>query len=149
MNLRARRYPERRGQCRGMSLDPPARTCARPGTRIGDRRAEARCGPRTVIAPDADAKLFVTARIEVRAQRRFEELKRLARTVTLEDVLIDLEARDARDANRATAPLAMAQDAVLLETSDLAIDAAVQRAIALAEAQVSEARRNRRTPPRS
>ena len=59
------------------------------------------------------------------------------------------EARDARDANRAAAPLTMAQDAVLLETSDLAIDAAVQRAIALAEAQVSEARRNRRTPPRS
>jgi cytidylate kinase len=103
----------------------------------------------TVIAPDADAKLFVTARIEVRTQRRFDELTRLGKKVSLEDVLIDLEARDARDANRAAAPLTMAQDAVLLETSDLAIDAAVQRAVALAEAQVSEARRNRRTPPRS
>ncbi|MDB5699446.1 MAG: (d)CMP kinase [Alphaproteobacteria bacterium] len=90
----------------------------------------------TVIAPDADAKLFVTARVEVRAQRRFEELRRLGKKVAIEDVLIDLEARDARDTNRAAAPLTMAQDAVLLETSDLAIDEAVQRAIALAEALV-------------
>lgn len=90
----------------------------------------------TVIAPDADIKLFVTARIEVRARRRCDELERMGRQVHFEDVLIDLRARDTRDANRATAPLQQAEDAVLLDTSDMAIDAAVQRAVALVEAQV-------------
>jgi cytidylate kinase len=90
----------------------------------------------TVIAPDAEVKLFVTARIDVRARRRHEELQRLGRSVGYEDVVIDLEARDARDANRETAPLRQAADAILLDTSDMTIDAAVQRAIALVEAQV-------------
>jgi cytidylate kinase len=90
----------------------------------------------TVIAPEAEVKLFVTADPEVRAKRRCEELARLGRTVRLEDVLIDLRARDARDANRAAAPLHMAEDAILLDTSNMAIDAAVQRAIALVAAQV-------------
>ncbi len=90
----------------------------------------------TVIAPDADIKLFVTARLDVRAGRRFEELQRLGRSAKLEDVTIDLQARDDRDSRRAAAPLQMAQDAILLETSDMAIDAAVQRAIELVEAQV-------------
>lgn len=90
----------------------------------------------TVIAPDADLKLFVTARIDVRAQRRFQELQRLGRDADFEDVLIDLKARDDRDAHRETAPLRMAEDAVLLDTSEMGIDAAVQRAIALVEAQV-------------
>jgi cytidylate kinase len=90
----------------------------------------------TVIAPDADIKLFVTARLDVRARRRFEELQRLGRSAKLEDVTIDLQARDDRDSRRAAAPLQMAQDAILLETSDMAIDAAVQRAIELVEAQV-------------
>jgi cytidylate kinase len=90
----------------------------------------------TVIAPEAEVKLFVTADAEVRAKRRCEELARLGRSVRLEDVLVDLRARDARDANRAAAPLHMAEDAILLDTSDMAIDAAVQRAIALVEAQV-------------
>jgi len=90
----------------------------------------------TVIAPDADVKLFVTARPEVRARRRWEELLRLGRDADYEDVLIDLKARDDRDRHRAAAPLQQAEDAVLLDTSDLDIDAAVQRAIALVEAQV-------------
>jgi cytidylate kinase len=90
----------------------------------------------TVIAPDADVKLFVTARIEVRGQRRCVELARLGRSPHYKDVLVDLEARDARDANRAVAPLRQADDAILLDTSDMSIDAAVQRAIALVEAQV-------------
>jgi len=90
----------------------------------------------TVIAPEADVKLFVTARIEVRARRRHEELERRGRTARYEDVLIDLEARDARDSNREAAPLRQAQDAILLDTSEMSIDAAVQRAIALVEAQV-------------
>ena len=90
----------------------------------------------TVIAPDADVKLFVTARIEVRAARRSEELKRLGRLAGYEDVLIDIQARDARDSNRTTAPLAQAQDAILLDTSDMAIGTAVQRAVTLVEAQI-------------
>ena len=90
----------------------------------------------TVIAPEAEAKLFVTARVEVRAQRRAAELERLGREAHIKDVLIDLQARDARDSNRTTAPLLQADDAILLDTSDMAIDAAVQRAIALVEAQL-------------
>ena len=90
----------------------------------------------TVIAPDAQVKLFVTARVEVRARRRCDELEQLGRTAGYDDVLIDLQARDDRDSGRATAPLVMAADAILLDTSDMAIDAAVQRAVALVEAQV-------------
>jgi cytidylate kinase len=90
----------------------------------------------TVIAPDADAKLFVTATAEVRARRRWEEMQRFGRHTSYEDVLVDIQARDHRDANRAAAPLVRAEDAILLDTSDMAIDAAVQRAVALVEAQV-------------
>ena len=90
----------------------------------------------TVIAPDADVKLFVTATAEVRARRRWEEMQRLGRHTSYEDVLVDIQARDHRDANRAVAPLVQAEDAILLDTSDMAIDAAVQRAVALVEAQV-------------
>jgi len=90
----------------------------------------------TVVAPGADVKLFVTASPEVRARRRFEELARSGRTASYEDVLIDIQARDARDANREVAPLVQAADAILLDTSDMAIDAAVQRAVELVEAQV-------------
>jgi cytidylate kinase len=90
----------------------------------------------TVIAPDADVKLFVTATAEVRALRRWEEMQRLGRHTSYEDVLVDIQARDHRDANREAAPLVRAEDAILLDTSDMAIDAAVQRAVALVEAQV-------------
>ena len=90
----------------------------------------------TVIAPNADVKLFVTARAEVRAQRRCHELNRLGRTAHYEDVLIDIKARDTRDSHRQAAPLMQATDAVLLDTSDMSIEAAVQRAVALVEAQV-------------
>jgi cytidylate kinase len=87
----------------------------------------------TVIAPAAPAKLFVTATPEIRAHRRHDELLRLGRTSHYEDVLIDIRARDERDSNRATAPLRMADDAHLLDTSDLPIDAAIAEAIAAVE----------------
>jgi cytidylate kinase len=90
----------------------------------------------TVIAPDAPAKLFVTAAAEVRAARRAAELARAGRPQPVDAVLADIRARDARDAERATAPLAMAADAVLLDTSELAIDMAVAQAIALVEARL-------------
>lgn len=92
----------------------------------------------TVIAPDATAKLFVTARPEIRAERRFQELHRLGITAHFKDVLLDIQARDERDSNRATAPLLMAEDADLLDTSDMSIDAAVQRAVALVEARLEQ-----------
>jgi cytidylate kinase len=89
----------------------------------------------TVIAPDAGVKLFVTARPEVRAQRRYAELKARGLDVHYADVLADIHARDERDTGRDAAPLIMAADAVLLDTSDLAADAAVAAAIAAVEAK--------------
>lgn len=90
----------------------------------------------TVIAPDADAKLFVTARPEVRAERRHKELLARGESASLEAVMADIEARDARDRSRATAPLVQAADAALLDTSEFSIDAAIQRAIALVEMRI-------------
>ena len=91
----------------------------------------------TVIAADAAAKLFVTATPLVRAQRRHAELVRSGDARDLAAVLADIEARDARDSGRAAAPLVRAADATLLDTSELAIGAAVQRAIALVEAAIT------------
>jgi cytidylate kinase len=73
----------------------------------------------TVIAPDADAKLFVTASQEVRAQRRVRELLERGMPAHYDDVLLDLQSRDTRDSGRQTAPLWQAEDAILLDTSDL------------------------------
>ena len=91
----------------------------------------------TVIAPDAKVKLFVTARPEVRAQRRFEELIAMGRNVHVEDVLADIRARDERDCQRSAAPLRMAGDAILLDTSALGKDDAVAAALAAAEEQLT------------
>jgi cytidylate kinase len=90
----------------------------------------------TVIAPQADAKLFVTASAEVRAQRRFDELQRMGLTAHLPDILIDIKARDERDRNRAAAPLVVAEDAFVLDTSGLGIEAAIAEAIKAVEGQV-------------
>ena len=89
----------------------------------------------TVIAPEAQAKLFVTASPEIRARRRHEELVRLGRPSHYEDVLIDIRARDERDMGRASAPLVRASDAHLLDTSEMTIDEAVAEAIATVEAR--------------
>jgi cytidylate kinase len=87
----------------------------------------------TVIAPEAEAKLFVTASPEVRARRRFEELTRMGLTVHYEDVLLDIRARDERDMGRAAAPLVRAQDAVLLDTSGIGVEEAIAAAIEAVE----------------
>ncbi|MEA3038699.1 MAG: CMP/dCMP kinase [Sphingomonadales bacterium] len=89
----------------------------------------------TVIAPEADVKLFVTASPEVRARRRFDELVRAGRPVHYDDVLADIRARDERDSHRAAAPLAKADDAVLLDTSDMGIEQAIEAAAAAVEAR--------------
>ena len=86
----------------------------------------------TVIAPEAEAKLFVTAAPEVRAKRRHLEDSHADYAAILDDIL----GRDARDMQRSAAPLRQAEDADLLDTSDLTIAAAVQRAIALVEARI-------------
>ena len=88
----------------------------------------------TVICPHADAKLFVTASADCRAMRRFEELTAKGMDIAFETVLADVKERDARDRSRAAAPLVPADDAVLLDTSDLTIDDAVAQAIAIIEA---------------
>jgi len=85
----------------------------------------------TVICPEAQVKLYVTASDAVRARRRFLELSGKGADVTPEGVLADLRERDARDSERAAAPLAAAADAVVLDTSALTIDEAVAKAIAV------------------
>ena len=87
----------------------------------------------TVIAPDADLKLFVTATAEARAARRLRELEDRGMHTSFEDVLDDIRTRDTRDTERATAPLQQAGDAVLLDTTDLDRDAAIAEAIRIAE----------------
>ena len=87
----------------------------------------------TVIAPNAAVKLFVTASVEVRARRRLAELLSRGISAHLDDVVIDLKARDARDSGRSSAPLVQARDAELLDTSEMEIDEAIAAAIALVE----------------
>ncbi|GGB27461.1 cytidylate kinase [Sphingomonas metalli] len=89
----------------------------------------------TVIAPQADAKLFVKASAQVRARRRYAELHAADPSLGFDKVLADIRARDARDSGRATAPLAQAPDAAPLDTSALSIEAAIARAIEIVEAQ--------------
>jgi len=92
----------------------------------------------TVIAPEAEAKLFVVASVPARAERRFREMQASGRTVSLAEISADLEARDKRDRERTEAPLVAADDAVLLDTSDLDRDAAIAAAIAIVEAKQAE-----------
>jgi CMP/dCMP kinase len=90
----------------------------------------------TVIAPHADVKLYVTAPAPIRAERRQAEMHARGVEVSFVAMLADIEARDARDMGRADAPLKPANDALLLDTGDLTIGAAVQAAIALVEAKL-------------
>ena len=83
----------------------------------------------TVICPDADIKLFVTASAEVRSYRRYKELKNNGHNVELESVLQDVVSRDKRDAERETSPLVIAKDAIKIDTSTLTIKDAVEVAI--------------------
>jgi cytidylate kinase len=83
----------------------------------------------TVVCPEADVKLFVTASAEARAARRHRELLERGEAAALADVLADIRRRDARDAARAVAPLQPAPDAVLLDTTALDIEAAFQEAL--------------------
>lgn len=88
----------------------------------------------TVICPDADVKIYVDAKANVRAQRRFEELLSYGEDTTFEKVLAQLKERDERDMNRANAPLKPADDAHFLDSSDLSIDDAFEAACNIIEA---------------
>jgi cytidylate kinase len=101
---------------------------ARPGGAVLDGRDIG-----TVICPDADVKLFVTASAEVRARRRWEELCARGEDPAYDAILADIRRRDARDAGRATAPLKPAPDARLLDTSEMDIDTAFRAAVALVD----------------
>ena len=101
----------------------------RPGGAILDGRDIG-----TVVAPAAPCKLFVTASAEVRAGRRHAQLRAQGESASLQDVLDDIRRRDARDGERAAAPMARAPDAALLDTTDLDIDAAFDAALRIVEA---------------
>ncbi|WEK41376.1 MAG: (d)CMP kinase [Candidatus Brevundimonas colombiensis] len=88
----------------------------------------------TVIAPDAPAKLFVTAAPEVRAMRRWKQLTARGIEISFDDMLADIQRRDDRDAGRGSAPMVQAQDAVLLDTTDMGIEAAFDAARRIVEA---------------
>ena len=81
----------------------------------------------TVVFPEAEFKVFLTASAEIRAQRRFDQLKAKGFDVNLARLLESIQARDVRDSSRATSPLKPAEDALLLDTSDLSIDEVVAR----------------------
>ncbi|EQB32173.1 (d)CMP kinase [Sphingobium ummariense] len=102
-----------------------------PGGAILDGRDIA-----TVIAPDADAKIFVTASVHVRAERRYRDGLAQGGHPDMDSLIADIQARDIRDMSRDHAPLKMAEGADLLDTSDLTIERAIQQAIALVDAQL-------------
>lgn len=88
----------------------------------------------TVIAPNAQAKLFVTATPEVRATRRWKQLTARGSDIAFDAMLADIQRRDERDAARGAAPMVQADDAVLLDTTDLGIEAAFDAARRIVEA---------------
>jgi cytidylate kinase len=96
----------------------------------------------TVIAPDADVKLFVTASPEVRAKRRMRELEKRGMHARYEDVLADIHSRDKRDSTRDVAPLKPAPDAIVLDTSDLDVEQSIAEALRLVSGKISQAGSN-------
>ena len=139
------RDPELRAEATGalasrVSVHPAVRAAllerqrgfaAQPGGAILDGRDIG-----TVIAPEADAKIYVTASAEVRADRRAREMEGRGLVADRSAMVAEIVARDARDMGRASAPLRQAEDADLLDTSDLDIETAVRRAIALVDARL-------------
>jgi cytidylate kinase len=87
----------------------------------------------TVVLPKADLKIFITARPEVRAKRRYDELKAKGSDITFDEVLEEVNRRDYNDTHRKEAPLKQADDAVLLDTSELDLEQSIARVTGLAE----------------
>lgn len=131
------RNEETGGLASRVSVHPPVREAlferqrafaTQPGGAILDGRDIG-----TVIAPEAEAKLFVTASVEARAQRRFLEMRERGVRVTLLEIADDLRRRDERDRERTVAPLIPAEDAMVLDTSGLGREEAIEAAIAAVE----------------
>ena len=118
-------------QVRLALLDYQRAFAAQPGGAVLDGRDIG-----TVVCPQADAKIYVTARPQVRAWRRFIERRAQSEAATFDAVLADIERRDARDAGRESAPMRPAPDADLLETSDLDIEAAFEAAVGLIKRKI-------------
>jgi cytidylate kinase len=112
-------------EVRAALLDFQRQFAARPPGAVLDGRDIG-----TVVCPDAEAKLYITASPEVRARRRMKELAERGEAVPYETVLAEIRARDARDRTRAAAPLVAAADAVVIDTSDMGIEEAVAAAVA-------------------
>jgi len=115
---------------RAALLQRQKRFAHQPGGAVLDGRDIA-----TVVAPDADAKLFVKATPQIRARRRHTELQERGSLLSFDKVLADIRARDLRDSSRSTAPLVMAEGAALIDTSFLSIESSVEKAIAAVESQ--------------
>ena len=92
----------------------------------------------TVIAPEAEVKLFVIASVAARAERRLREMQRAGKETTLAEITTDLAARDLRDATRSAAPLVQVEHAIVLDTSLLSPDEAIARAIDFAQLQLGQ-----------
>ncbi|MBN1652648.1 MAG: (d)CMP kinase [Deltaproteobacteria bacterium] len=90
----------------------------------------------TVVFPDAEVKVFLVAEVETRAKRRMLELKQLGHNIEFENILEDLRKRDEQDRNRSAAPLRPAEDAVLLDTTDISIDTVVDQLLKLVKSSV-------------
>ena len=117
------------GPVRAALLDFQRAFAAQPGGAVLDGRDIG-----TVIAPEAPAKLFVTADPQARAERRWKQLAAQGENVALADVLADIRIRDARDSGRDAAPLKAAEDAVLLDTTQMTIEQAADAARRVVEA---------------
>lgn len=120
---------------RAALLQRQKRFAAQPGGAVLDGRDIG-----TVIAPNAVAKLFVKATPMIRAQRRHAELRARGSNASFDRVLADIRARDERDSTRSSAPLKAAEDAVVLDTSFLSIEASIQRAVAIVDAAAARHR---------
>ena len=92
----------------------------------------------TVVCPDAKVKLFVTASAEVRARRRFKEVDEKSGGVRYEDILADIIVRDERDMGRADSPLKPAEDAHLIDTSEMTIETAFETALGIVQSKTNE-----------
>ena len=117
-------------EVRSALVDFQRKSAARAGGAVLDGRDIG-----TVICPDADVKLFVTASAEVRAQRRYQELADRGENTDFDTVLEDVKARDARDSERAVAPLVPADDAISIDTSGMSIKDAIAAAIAAVDSK--------------
>jgi len=119
-------------EVRRVLLDYQRRFAAHPGGAVIDGRDIG-----TVVCPDAEAKLFVTASLETRVGRRLKELQEQGARAIHSRVLREMEARDRRDSGREISPLVQAQDAVQIDTTELDADEVFQAALAIIEEKFS------------